>query len=111
MQAAKKRIEAAWEARLWDSSSAGATFWLKNRAKHEWKDRQSVEHTGNLSISALLARLDGDARITSKTLENDDDVEILEGETVGEAVELGAGDQAQLGAGDASGGPDSDACI
>lgn len=32
--------------------ATSAIFWLKNRRKSDWRDKQEVEHTGNVTIAA-----------------------------------------------------------
>ena len=34
-------------------------FWLKNRKKEEWRDRQEVEHSGGLTVKTTRKRFDG----------------------------------------------------
>lgn len=31
--------------------TTAAIFWLKNRRKVEWRDKQEVEHTGNVTVT------------------------------------------------------------
>jgi hypothetical protein len=38
--------------------TTAAIFWLKNRQSKKWRDKQEVEHTGNL-FDSLLASVDG----------------------------------------------------
>lgn len=33
-------------------------FWLKNRKPGEWRDKQSIEHSGTISYEQLLSELD-----------------------------------------------------
>lgn len=45
-------------------------FWLKNRKKNQWRDKQEVEHTGD-AIAALLGQLSNSS--IKPTREVDDD--------------------------------------
>jgi len=38
--------------------TTAAIFWLKNRQAKQWREKQEVEHTGNL-LDSLLAAVDG----------------------------------------------------
>lgn len=38
--------------------TTAAIFWLKNRQSKQWREKQEVEHTGNL-FDSLLAAVDG----------------------------------------------------
>ena len=38
--------------------TGAAVFWLKNRQSKKWREKQEVEHTGNL-FDSLLAAVDG----------------------------------------------------
>lgn len=38
--------------------TTAAIFWLKNRQSKQWREKQEVEHTGNL-LDSLLAAVDG----------------------------------------------------
>lgn len=33
-------------------------FWLKNRKPAEWRDKQEIEHSGNVSFESMLAKID-----------------------------------------------------
>ena len=35
-----------------DGNTTAQIFWLKNRSKAHWRDKQEVEHTGNVVIQA-----------------------------------------------------------
>lgn len=35
--------------------TTAAIFWLKNRQKAQWRDRQEVEHSGKVGLEGLLA--------------------------------------------------------
>lgn len=54
IKAAKQRVEHAYEQRLINQGRAGDIFALKNFG---WKDKHETEHSGNLSISPLMALL------------------------------------------------------
>lgn len=41
-----------------EGNTTAAIFWLKNRRKNHWRDKQEVEHSGNVHISA--SQLDED---------------------------------------------------
>ena len=32
-------------------------FWLKNRNRNEWRDKQDIEHSGNLTITDMINKL------------------------------------------------------
>lgn len=36
--------------------TTAAIFWLKNRQKNKWRDKQEVEHSGEISIADRLSR-------------------------------------------------------
>ena len=36
------------------AETVAAIFWLKNRRKAEWRDRQEVEHSGSIDVGAEL---------------------------------------------------------
>lgn len=36
--------------------TAAAIFWLKNRKSDDWRDKQEVEHSGEIGLSERLAR-------------------------------------------------------
>jgi hypothetical protein len=38
--------------------TTAAIFWLKNRQSKQWREKQEVEHTGNL-FDSLLATVNG----------------------------------------------------
>lgn len=46
--------------------TTAAIFWLKNRQKKEWRDKQDVEHSGSVDINAKSSLID-------KYLEGDND--------------------------------------
>ena len=35
--------------------TGAATFWLKNRARDQWRDKQEIEHSGEVSIASSLS--------------------------------------------------------
>lgn len=37
------------------AETVAAIFWLKNRRKAEWRDRQEVEHSGSIDVGAELS--------------------------------------------------------
>jgi len=42
-------------------STTAAIFWLKNRDKKHWRDKQDVEHNGEIGLAAFFKKLDGTA--------------------------------------------------
>lgn len=36
--------------------TAAAIFWLKNRQKDKWRDKQEIEHSGEVSLADRLAK-------------------------------------------------------
>jgi len=50
---AKQYIADYWECRLATNSPTGAIFWLKNAG---WKDRQEVEHSGDLPLTITVVQ-------------------------------------------------------
>ena len=40
-------------------STTAAIFWLKNRQKKNWRDKQEVEHSGNVGLESLFEKLNG----------------------------------------------------
>lgn len=50
---AKLKIEACWEAQLYDGKGSGPIFWLKNHAGY--RDKQEVAHTGTLTLEQIVA--------------------------------------------------------
>jgi hypothetical protein len=56
---AKFKIEANVEEYLLEGkNAAGPIFWLKNHA--DYKDKQEIEHSGELGIKQLLQEIDGE---------------------------------------------------
>jgi hypothetical protein len=46
-------VYAPYRAKIAPDTTA-CIFWLKNRRSQEWRDRQQVEHTGRLTLEALV---------------------------------------------------------
>lgn len=44
------------------AETAAAIFWLKNRRKDDWRDKQDVEHGLTGELADILARIDGRTR-------------------------------------------------
>lgn len=44
--------------KVYAPDTGAAVFWLKNRQSKHWREKQEVEHTGNL-LDSLLAAVDG----------------------------------------------------
>lgn len=57
--------------------TAAAIFWLKNRRKEQWRDKQEVDHSVNLTIDkafeTLIARINGE---TARVIDADDAEEL-----------------------------------
>lgn len=39
--------------RIYPPDTTAAIFWLKNRKPEEWRDKQDVEHSGNLTVEIV----------------------------------------------------------
>lgn len=53
---ADKPVYAPYRAKIAPDTTA-AIFWLKNRQPGQWRDKQEMEHTGDLSIKHSVAEL------------------------------------------------------
>lgn len=47
-------IESCWVKRLSQAAPVGAIFYLKNAFKEEYKDKQEIDHGGELKISGVV---------------------------------------------------------
>jgi hypothetical protein len=61
-------VYATYRAKIAPDTTA-AIFWLKNRRKDEWRDKQDVEHGVSGQLADLLARIDGRTRTVVPTFE------------------------------------------
>lgn len=57
MRTVENLIEEAWVQKLTSQSTSGIVFYLKNAFKDDYRDRQELEHTGNLTIAQVLSKL------------------------------------------------------
>ena len=39
--------------------TGAAMAWLKNRQKGKWRDKQDIEHSGEVGIASLFEKLNG----------------------------------------------------
>lgn len=49
---AKKPVHASFRAKIAADTTA-AIFWLKNRRRAEWRDKQDVEHSGDVTFKTV----------------------------------------------------------
>jgi hypothetical protein len=59
---AEQFIEDAWVQRLAGTTPTGAIFYLKNAFSADYRDRQEVEHSGDLPFSVTIVQADGGAK-------------------------------------------------
>lgn len=45
-------VELSLYRRAVGGDTTAAIFWLKNRRKDQWRDKQEVEHTGGITVTA-----------------------------------------------------------
>jgi hypothetical protein len=60
--AEEERIEIVTVRKLLPPDTVAGIFWLKNRRKDDWRDKQDHEHGVTDELGALLAALDGKTR-------------------------------------------------
>lgn len=65
----KEEVEVVQVEKHIPADTAAAIFWLKNRRKDEWRDKQDVEHGVTGQLAELLSRIDGRTRTVVPTFE------------------------------------------
>lgn len=53
---AKEPVYAEYREKIAPDTTA-AIFWLKNRQPAEWRDKQDVEHSGEVSVTEIIRRV------------------------------------------------------
>lgn len=57
IKVAKMRVEMYYEKKLTQNNCTGSIFWLKNAG---WKDKQDIEHSGDMGINIISWKKDKD---------------------------------------------------
>lgn len=63
----QERVEVVDVERYIPPDTTAQIFWLKNRRKETWRDKQDVEHTAIGALGGILSRIDGQTRMIDVT--------------------------------------------